>query len=136
MAKRRILIVEDDADVREALAEALSEDGTEVVVAVDGIDALARLHEGLRPSVILLDLRLPRLGGEGFLRELRADPLFEHVPVITMTGGCGAGDGHRGPPAEADRRGRPPRDRDVALRDRGVARPARGATAWAGAPQP
>lgn len=93
MVARRILIVEDDADVREALADALSEDGTEVVMAVDGIDALARLREGLRPSVILLDLRLPRLGGEGFLRELRADPRFEHVPVITMTGGSGAAQG-------------------------------------------
>jgi CheY-like chemotaxis protein len=86
---RRILIVEDDRDVREALAEALAEDGTEVVVAVDGLDALARLRSGPRPSVILLDLRLPRLGGEDFLRELRSDPRFERVPVITMTAGSG-----------------------------------------------
>jgi CheY-like chemotaxis protein len=91
---RRILIVEDDADIREALAEALQEDGTEVVVATDGLDALARLGTGPIPSVILLDLRLPRLGGEEFLRELRGDPRFERVPVITMTAGSGRADGN------------------------------------------
>jgi CheY-like chemotaxis protein len=64
-----------------------------VRVAADGVEALAELRSGPRPSVILLDLRLPRLGGEEFLHEMRADPRFEHLPVITMTGGAGAADG-------------------------------------------
>jgi CheY-like chemotaxis protein len=89
MGERRILIVEDDPDIRDALAEAMAEDGAEVIVAADGIDALERLQSGPRPSVILLDLRLPRLGGAEFLRQLRADPRFELVPVITMTAGSG-----------------------------------------------
>jgi two-component system response regulator MprA len=89
----RILIVEDDADVREGLAEAMADSGAEVVVAADGVDALARLRSGPAPSVILLDLRLPRLGGEDFLRQMRADPRFEHVPVITMTAGAGKAEG-------------------------------------------
>lgn len=90
MGDRRILIVEDDADIREALAEAMADAGAEVVVAADGVDALERLQEGPRPSVILLDLRLPRLGGDDFLRQMRADPRFERVPVITMTAGTSA----------------------------------------------
>jgi CheY-like chemotaxis protein len=90
MTDKRILIVEDDADIREALAEAMADAGAEVVVAADGVDALDRLREGPRPSVILLDLRLPRLGGDEFLREMRSDPRFEHVPVITMTAGTTA----------------------------------------------
>ncbi len=93
MADRRILIVEDDADIREALAGAMADAGAEVVVAEDGMDALEQLRAGPRPAVILLDLRLPRLGGEDFLREMRADPRFEHVPVITMTAGTGAAEG-------------------------------------------
>jgi CheY-like chemotaxis protein len=93
MPDGRILIVEDDADYREALSVAMADAGAEVAVAADGVDALAQLRSGLRPSVILLDLRLPRLGGEDFLRELRSDSRFEHLPVITMTGGTGAVDG-------------------------------------------
>jgi CheY-like chemotaxis protein len=93
MSSRCILIVEDDADIRESLAEAMSDGGIEVVVAADGVDALERLHRGARPAVILLDLRLPRLGGQEFLAELRADSRFEHVPVITMTAGTSRAEG-------------------------------------------
>jgi CheY-like chemotaxis protein len=90
----RILIVEDDLSVRDALAEAMAGSGAEIDVATDGVAALERLRSGPRPSVILLDLRLPRLGGEDFLREMRADPRLEHLPVITMTGGAGAAEGN------------------------------------------
>jgi CheY-like chemotaxis protein len=93
MPDRRILIVEDDRDIREALADAMADAGAEVVVAEDGLSALERLRAGPRPQVILLDLRLPRLGGEEFLREMRADPRFEHLPVITMTAGSGSLEG-------------------------------------------
>lgn len=85
----RILIVEDDKDVRDALSEALAEAGLTVEVACDGVEGLERLRAGPPPSVILLDLRMPRLGGEELLRALRADPVHEHVPVISMTAGVG-----------------------------------------------
>jgi CheY-like chemotaxis protein len=84
---KRILIVEDDADVREALAEALRDAGLVVDVAVDGIEGLERLRSGAVPALILLDLRLPRLCGEELLRAMRDDEAFQHVPVITMTAG-------------------------------------------------
>ncbi len=93
MRCRRILIVEDDEGVRAALAEAMAEVGAEVVVAEDGLDALEKLRAGPSPAVILLDLCLPRLGGDAFLRELRSDPRHDHVPVITMTAGAGRADG-------------------------------------------
>jgi CheY-like chemotaxis protein len=85
MQQRRILIIEDDADIRTAIAEAMADAGAEVVVAEDGVDALERLHAGPCPAVVLLDLRLPRLGGQDFLDQLRADVRYEHLPVITMT---------------------------------------------------
>ena len=87
MPERRILIVEDDADLRSTLADAMRETGAEIAVAEDGLDALERLRAGPVPAVVLLDLRLPRLDGQEFLQELRADPRFEHLPVITMTAG-------------------------------------------------
>jgi two-component system response regulator MprA len=88
MAKAgRILIVEDDADFRGALAEALADAGVSAEIALDGADALARLRVGPRPTAVLLDLRLPRLGGAELLRELRADPTFDRLPVVTMSAG-------------------------------------------------
>jgi two-component system response regulator MprA len=88
MQQRTIMIVEDDADIRSALAQAMRDAGAEVVVARDGVDALERLRSGPCPAVILLDLRLPRLGGQDFLERLRSDVRFEHLPVITMTAGA------------------------------------------------
>lgn len=93
MSHRRILIVEDDADVRAALADAMRDAGAEVEVAADGVDALGRLRAGAAPAVVLLDLRLPRLDGDAFLDELRSDPRFERLPVITMTAGPGRAEG-------------------------------------------
>jgi CheY-like chemotaxis protein len=93
MPARRILIVEDDADIRLALADAMRDAGAEVVVAADGLDALERLRAGPCPAVVLLDLRLPRLNGQAFLDELRADVRFERLPVITMTAGASRAEG-------------------------------------------
>ncbi len=93
MRRDRILIIEDDADVREALGEAMRDAGLAVDVAVDGIDGLERLRDGAPPSLILLDLRMPRLCGQEFLRAMRDDELYAHVPVITMTAGADPDDG-------------------------------------------
>jgi DNA-binding NtrC family response regulator len=87
VAEPVILVIEDDVDVREALADALGYAGLGVELAEDGQVGLDRLHAGCSPAVILLDLRMPRMSGEGFLQAIRADARFEHVPVITMTGG-------------------------------------------------
>lgn len=87
VSDKRILIIEDDADVREALGDALRDAGLAVDVAVDGMDGLDRIREGSPPSLVLLDLRMPRLCGEEFLRAIRDDEAFAHVPVITMTAG-------------------------------------------------
>ncbi|HEY6004498.1 MAG TPA: response regulator [Anaeromyxobacter sp.] len=94
MPEKHILLIEDDADVRVSLADALRAAGLRVELAVDGVDGLERLRTGACPSVIVLDLRMPRLGGLEFLREMRADPRFEHIPVITMTAGPAPGDHH------------------------------------------
>jgi CheY-like chemotaxis protein len=84
---KRILVVEDDADVRETLAEAMRRAGLVVDVAVDGVEGLERLQAGFVPALVLLDLRLPRLHGEELLRAMREDEELAHVPVITMTAG-------------------------------------------------
>lgn len=92
--EKRVLIIEDDADVRGELARALELVGVRADVAKDGVAGLARLREEPVPSVILLDLRMPRLGGEEFLTAMRRDPRYERVPVITMTAGTDRTSGH------------------------------------------
>jgi CheY-like chemotaxis protein len=88
VGRRRILIIEDDTAVRESLGDAMRDAGLAVDVAVDGIEGLERLRAGDVPSLILLDLRMPRLCGDEFLHALRDDEEFAHVPVITMTAGA------------------------------------------------
>jgi CheY-like chemotaxis protein len=60
--------------------------GVQVDVAEDGLAGLARLRQGPVPGAVLLDIRMPRLDGEGFLKQLRADPALCELPVITMSG--------------------------------------------------
>jgi CheY-like chemotaxis protein len=96
---KRVLIVEDDAAVREAIAMSLEELGVESIQAGDGIEGLARLADGPPPQAILLDLCMPRLDGTGFLAAMRQDPTFADIPVVSMTASTRAGipagvDGH------------------------------------------
>lgn len=84
---KQVLIVEDDASIREELADLLVQDGYDVVQAGDGRDAIERLRWGLRPEVILLDLRMDVMTGWQFREEQRKEPAIADIPVIAMTTG-------------------------------------------------
>ncbi len=90
-----VLLVEDDADLREAMAAILDAEGYRVIGARDGQDAIDRLREGARPSVIILDLMLPRKDGRQFRREQIADPDLDHIPVIAYSGDARVADAAR-----------------------------------------
>jgi CheY-like chemotaxis protein len=80
-----ILLVEDDFDVREALAETLRDVGYTVDCACDGEQALDYLRAGARPRLILLDLMMPRMSGSEFRMLQRVDPGLSHLPVVLLT---------------------------------------------------
>jgi CheY-like chemotaxis protein len=82
-----VLLVEDDLDVREAMADLLACEGLRVVVASDGREALDLLQAGLRPSVIVLDLTMPRMDGWDFRHAQMADPNLKDIPVIVVSAG-------------------------------------------------
>ncbi|RKH17524.1 response regulator [Corallococcus praedator] len=83
---RPVLVVEDDDDVRAAIAEILEGEGYEVAVAANGREALDELVHLRAPCLILLDLRMPVLDGAGFLLNLRSDwPRLRDVPVLVLT---------------------------------------------------
>lgn len=81
-----ILLVEDDAAIRESLAECLELEGHPVRAVADGRAALAWLEEGNRPRVVLLDLVMPVMSGEELVKELRAFPGTRDLPLVLMTG--------------------------------------------------
>jgi CheY-like chemotaxis protein len=86
-----ILIVEDDADTREMLATLLAMEGFHTVAAEDGLEALHLLrtvrHRAPEvPCLVLLDLKMPRLGGHEFRRAQLGDPTVASVPVAVMSG--------------------------------------------------
>ena len=80
----RILIVDDDADCAEALADTLLDVGYEVAMAGSAHAALRRLQSE-RPSLIVLDLLMPGMSGEEFLARHHADPALADIPVIVLT---------------------------------------------------
>jgi DNA-binding response OmpR family regulator len=80
----RILVVDDEPMVRDTLGQVLADEGYVVDVAVDGADALDRVHAA-RPDVILLDLMMPGMNGRQFLSALREDKAYSEVPVLIMT---------------------------------------------------
>ena len=82
----RILVVEDDDDIREVVEEVLAAEGYRVDVAKDGLDALDKLDGTGRPPLILLDMMMPRMDGETFLRALRDKPALADAPVVVISG--------------------------------------------------
>lgn len=80
------MVVEDDEPVRETLADILAYEGYSVLVVSDGREALAQLHSGARPSLILLDLMMPRMNGWEFRVEQLRSPELADIPVAILSG--------------------------------------------------
>jgi PAS domain S-box-containing protein len=80
----RVLIVEDNLDTQQLLADSFGELGTEVRRASNGKEALEIL-ENFTPSAIITDLSMPVMGGVEFLGRIHSDGKFNHIPVIVLT---------------------------------------------------
>jgi len=83
--RHSILIVEDDFDIREALAQILEEEGYGVRCAANGLEALAIAVEDPVPSLILLDLMMPVMNGWQFRAEQLKDARIASVPVLIIS---------------------------------------------------
>ena len=84
-ARPCLLIVDDDAELRESAADGLMDAGYDPLVAVDGREALALLHGPKRPRLILLDLMMPAMNGWEFREALRAEQSLGAVPILVIT---------------------------------------------------
>ena len=85
----RILVIDDDEDIRAVIQEVLVSAGYQVEVARDGAEALAKLPGAAPPPLILLDMMMPNMDGEAFLRALRRTPHMQDAPVVVVSGSAG-----------------------------------------------
>lgn len=85
MANENVLLVEDDADIRELLSYTLKREGYTVEECDSAESARSVLRRRTLPDLILLDLMLPGTDGYAFCRALRADERTARIPVIMVT---------------------------------------------------
>jgi CheY-like chemotaxis protein len=80
-----VLIVEDDIDLRDMMAQLLALEGFSTATRANGIEALRFLQTEGAPNLILLDLMMPVMDGYEFLRAQHEDPRFKDIPVVVLS---------------------------------------------------
>jgi CheY-like chemotaxis protein len=86
MSDGMVMVVEDDAFIRELIVQVLAGEGFASIVARNGAEALQRLRdEHLHPALILLDLMMPVMNGWQFRAEQLKDPELAGIPVVVMS---------------------------------------------------
>jgi len=88
---QRILVVEDQEDLRAILRDFLTSAGYDIVEASDGIEGVAKARSA-RPDIILMDIQLPGLDGYEAIREIKADPNHKSTPIIAVSSFAMKGD--------------------------------------------
>src|ERR1044072_2875369 len=82
--KSRILVVEDNSDVRRLMALVLGRSGYEVVEAATGIEALDQTR-AMHPDLIIMDLSIPKMTGDEVTARIKADPATQNIPIVVNT---------------------------------------------------
>ena len=90
MCRSRILVADDESDIRNILRRLLLSEGFCVCEAGNGIEALAAA-EHCDVDLVLIDITMPRMSGTEAVRELRANPRYATTPIMLMTGHVPAG---------------------------------------------
>ena len=80
-----ILVIDDDADIRETLTEILGDEGYRVTGVRNGREALDYLSAKTRPSLILLDMMMPEMDGWRFRQEQQRNPAISGIPVVILS---------------------------------------------------
>jgi CheY-like chemotaxis protein len=83
---KRLLIVDDELAIVEALQDILSVEGYDIVTAFNGAEGLQRMTAAT-PDLVLLDLMMPVMDGREMLRRMREDAALRDVPVVVMSAG-------------------------------------------------
>jgi two-component system chemotaxis response regulator CheY len=82
-AMKKILVIDDSPTVRQQVGLALSQAGFQVVEAVDGVDAIAKVDASV--AMLICDVNMPRMNGLEMLEKLRTDARWKTLPVVMLT---------------------------------------------------
>ena len=82
---KRILIVDDEQDIRTYLSTLLEDQGFETVLAKDGEEAMRQVQT-VSPDLITLDISMPEKSGVKFFREMKSDERWKKIPIVVVTG--------------------------------------------------
>lgn len=82
--KKKILIIDDKETIAKIISMYLG-NAYELIWFDNAIKALAWLHEGNTPDLIITDLKMPEMRGEEFLEKVKSSPLFKHIPVVILS---------------------------------------------------
>ena len=80
-----VLVVDDNTDLRDGMVAWIEDHGFQAVAAANGVEALAYLSRGLRPCLIVLDLRMPEMDGWEVLRRLKGQGELSAIPVVVVS---------------------------------------------------
>ncbi len=84
-ARKKVLIIDDEQDIRTYLSALLGDEGYETMIARDGEEALKQM-EADPPDLITLDISMPEKSGIKFYREMKAEDRWKRIPIIIVTG--------------------------------------------------
>lgn len=101
MQQKKILIADDNENIKDALSYLLEDEGYEILLAKDGEDALQKVRE-FRPHMLLLDIMMPRINGYEVCRAIKNDPEMKNIYVIMLTARGQAIEQERGKEVGAD----------------------------------
>ena len=90
----KILIIEDDPLMQRMYQKAFAFDGYEVLVASDGVEGLDKIRSE-KPTIILLDVMMPKMNGIEVLAKVKADPEIKTIPVVMLTNLAGTADAEK-----------------------------------------
>jgi len=81
----KVLVVDDDPDIRETLVEVFLDEGYQVDAAVDGVQAMVFLRAAAAPCVVILDLLMPNMSGTDVYGLMQSDDALCRIPVVIST---------------------------------------------------
>ncbi|MDD5292281.1 MAG: response regulator [Candidatus Omnitrophica bacterium] len=85
MPRTKILIIDDDPDIRDVLNITLSQEDYEVIEASDGLEGL-KFAQTKNPDLVIVDFKMPKMDGRQVCQQLKKDTLLSHMPIIMLTG--------------------------------------------------
>jgi CheY-like chemotaxis protein len=83
--RMRVLVIDDDAGIRESLSDLLTMEDFDCAVAENGQEGLAMV-EAMEPNLVVTDVQLPDMSGYQICQSVKRDPATKHLPVVMITG--------------------------------------------------